>query len=442
LPKGWEKVSLTTIANIDAGFAFKSKDYQDKGIPILRISNIKNGKIDFSSNTVYLDKSLQENYRDFLVKKGDIILALSGATTGKYGTCQIDDFSLLNQRVGKINSKNSTIYMQKLLLYYFGIIKPAILKKSYGMAQPNISTNELKEFLIPLPPLNEQKRIVEKIEELFSIIDNVEQIITKLLNKITKLIQKIIDEFTSTKNVNLEVEEYLLGDIADIKGGITLGRKLTGKTIKLPYLRVANVQDGYLDLEQIKQINIKNTERDKWLLFSGDILLTEGGDRDKLGRGTVWREQIPNCIHQNHIFRVRLDQTKFVPDYISMILRSSQSKQYFQKKGKQSVNLASINKTQLSSFKFSCPDVNIQKKRYKIIQNAIDNLSKQQENARKLIEDISRLRIQILSYGFEGKLVPQDPNDEPASVLLERIKQEKEQLKLKEKSKKRKKNGR
>ncbi len=102
-------------------------------------------------------------------------------------------------------------------------------------------------------------------------------------------------------------EEAALTDVAEIVSGVTKGRKLGGKqTVFAPYLRVANVQDGYLNLSEIKEIEVLPTDIEKYRLLDGDILLTEGGDPDKLGRGTVWREHIEGCIHQNHIFRVRI----------------------------------------------------------------------------------------------------------------------------------------
>ena len=107
-----------------------------------------------------------------------------------------------------------------------------------------------------------------------------------------------------------EWKEIKLKEISEIVSGVTKGRKLTGKsTIFVPYLRVANVQDGYLDLTEIKDIEVLPSDIEKYALQDGDILLTEGGDPDKLGRGTVWNGQIPMCIHQNHIFRVRVNRS-------------------------------------------------------------------------------------------------------------------------------------
>ena len=102
-------------------------------------------------------------------------------------------------------------------------------------------------------------------------------------------------------------EEFVLKDIADIRSGVTKGKKIDPNTaLTLPYMRVANVQDGYLDLSTIQTIEVSPRDAEKCRLDAGDILLTEGGDPDKLGRGHVWNNEIENCIHQNHIFSVRV----------------------------------------------------------------------------------------------------------------------------------------
>jgi len=113
---------------------------------------------------------------------------------------------------------------------------------------------------------------------------------------------------------------------------------------------LANVQDGRLSLSEVKEIEILESEASKWTLQFGDLLLTEGGDWDKLGRGTVWHEEIPNCIHQNHIFRVRTRPKDFVPEFLALLIRSPIGKAYFQAASKQTTNLASINMRQLKSF--------------------------------------------------------------------------------------------
>jgi type I restriction enzyme, S subunit len=139
-----------------------------------------------------------------------------------------------------------------------------------------------------------------------------------------------------------------LEDIVDISSGVTKGRKLNSKEIiALPYLRVANVQRGYLDLDIIKEIEIAKDEIERFELKERDLLITEGGDWDKVGRTAIWKAEIPLCIHQNHIFKARRLLMKQNEKWIEEYMNSSIARTYFANASKQTTNLASINKTQL-----------------------------------------------------------------------------------------------
>ena len=152
--------------------------------------------------------------------------------------------------------------------------------------------------------------------------------------------------------------EVPLGALAEIAGGITLGRTVSNQgAIEVPYLRVANVQDGYLDLSEVKTITILRSEMDRYFLKPGDVLMNEGGDFDKLGRGTVWEGQIPDCTHQNHVFRVRCDISRLRPWFLSLISQSEIGKRYFVRSSKQTTNLATINSSQIRAFRVPIPSL-------------------------------------------------------------------------------------
>lgn len=153
------------------------------------------------------------------------------------------------------------------------------------------------------------------------------------------------------------------GQIADIVSGVTKGRNLVGrKTAFYKYLRVANVQRGFLDLEVIKEIEIPVEELEKYRLQIGDILLTEGGDWDKLGRSAIWEGQIEDCIHQNHIFRARPIHIGFTSQWAVLYTNSLVGREYFETASKKTTNLASINMTQLRHCPIPIPPVNEQKR--------------------------------------------------------------------------------
>ena len=170
LPKGWAWCRLGKVCCFENGYAFNSDEYQKNGTPLIRISNIKNGKIDISE-AVFIKIEYDKR---FMVEYGDLLIAMSGATTGKMGVYKLDREAVLNQRVGNIKIRNKDIFFHKFRNYIMQTKSDEILKIAYGGAQPNISGKMIENLTIPLPPLAEQYRIVQKIETYFSFLDAIE----------------------------------------------------------------------------------------------------------------------------------------------------------------------------------------------------------------------------------------------------------------------------
>ena len=147
------------------------------------------------------------------------------------------------------------------------------------------------------------------------------------------------------------------GEVADVSGGVTLGRKgALAKPLTLPYLRVANVQRGRLNLmAEVKTVSIDTSELPRFQLKPGDLLITEGGDWDKVGRTCIWRGEIARCLHQNHIFRAKSRTAEWLPEWGELYLNSPDARSYFAVSAKQTTNLASINMTQLRNCAFPLP---------------------------------------------------------------------------------------
>lgn len=146
-----------------------------------------------------------------------------------------------------------------------------------------------------------------------------------------------------------------LEDVAEVRTGVAKGKTDIKDPVSLPYLRVANVQDGHLDLSEIKMIQVARGEIERYRLHAGDVVLTEGGDLDKLGRGHIWRGQIDPCLHQNHVFAVRLAGGVLKPEFLTLLTASSPGRRYFLGCAKRTTNLASINATQLRQFPVLVP---------------------------------------------------------------------------------------
>jgi type I restriction enzyme S subunit len=216
--------------------------------------------------------------------------------------------------------------------------------------------------------------------------------------------------------------------IAEIGSGISVSQnRLVKNPVELPYLRVANVMRGYLDLTEVKTIRVEEERADQYLLEVGDILFTEGGDRDKLGRGWIWEGQIPKCVHQNHIFRARLNDPSVLDARLVSHWANSFGQRFFLAHGTQTTNLASINRTVLSKLPVPIPPLAEQSQ---IIFEVGRRLEAATQLAARLDQQFKRersTREALLREAFTGRLVSSNPNDEPASVLLKRIRAQKAQ---------------
>lgn len=212
-----------------------------------------------------------------------------------------------------------------------------------------------------------------------------------------------------------------LGEIGEIVGGATVDKKRKPiDPVTVPYLRVANVQRGHVDLSKVKFITVERASAEKLRLIAGDLLLNEGGDRDKIGRGWVWDGTVPDMIHQNHVFRVRLHCDSLNPFFVSHYA-NEMGRRFFIEGGKQTTNLASISLSKISMLPVPIPppaeSSEILRRVSDALAAAADVLAVFDAEA----ADAARLKQSILKAAFEGRLVAQDASDESATALLARL---------------------
>ena len=385
-----EMKTLGTVATYINGRAFKPSEWEKAGMPIIRIQNLTSENAPYN----YSKGIFEEKY---IVHNGDLLFAWS-ASLGAHIWKGQDAW--LNQHIFKVLPKEG---IDRDYLYYFLLAVVAELyAKTHGSGMVHITKAPFMNTPIPVPSLPEQERIVSRIEELFSQLDAGVETLKKTKAQLAVYRQAAITEAFSVEN---NTPNICLSDIAQIIGGITKGRDLSGtETIELPYLRVANVQNGYLDLSKIKTIKLRVDEKERYLLKPGDVLYTEGGDRDKLGRGTVWRGEIKDCVHQNHIFKARVDQSKAIPEYVALWSMSTPARNYFYQKGKQSVNLASINKTVLSALTLPLPTLEKQREIINHIESRLSVCDSIEQTVDAALHQAEAMRQSILKDAFEGRL--------------------------------------
>ena len=227
-----------------------------------------------------------------------------------------------------------------------------------GATRKKLTQADMREMIIPLPDLPTQRRIATTLDKVSEGID----LCRKMLGDLDELVKsQFVEMFGDMFFNTMKLQEQELYTVADIVSGITKGRKIIGDNLKeVPYMAVSNVKEGYIDWATVKTIEATQDEIDQYRLMPNDILMTEGGDPDKLGRGAIIKEPPQNCIHQNHIFRVRLSNS-VLPEYFAEYLQHQKAKRYFLACAKQTTGIASINMRQLRALPVLVPPLEQQR---------------------------------------------------------------------------------
>ncbi len=272
LPLNWKRVKLGEVVKLKNGYAVKSSDYSDKGIPLIRISNIQNGEVSTESAVKVDYKDIYEN---FMVEKGDLLLTMSGGTTGKMGIYRLDEKALQNQRVGNLKIIDNTKVYDGYRNLFFESSTKKILSLAYGGAQPNISTTLIESLDFPLPPLDEQKRIVEKVDKLKELINQFREKIQKR-DKVRQVLKASIMNEIEKSNSNHDLLENLelifrnfdsvvktKEDIKDIRD-LVLSLAVKGKLVPQdPIDEPANILLEKIKAEKEQLIKDKKIKKDK-----------------------------------------------------------------------------------------------------------------------------------------------------------------------------------
>lgn len=307
------------------------------------------------------------------IKVGTVLLSFK-LTIGKVGFAGCDLYT--NEAIAALESDK----LHNEFLYY-GLQHWDLLQNvDTAIKGATLNKEKLDKIIVTLPAdPAEQARIARILSTVDEAIEQTEALITKYNRIRTGLMQDLLSARIT------EWPQHPLSQLADVASGITLGKKHNGPdTVERPYLRVANVQDGYLNLADVTTIRLPKSQVERYELHDGDVLMNEGGDFDKLGRGTVWRSEIAGCLHQNHVFRVRCQQDRLLPDFLALISASPYGKRFFVINSKQSTNLASINSTQLKSFPIPLPDVEEQRRLVEIFARKTSTLQMHQQQLAKL----------------------------------------------------------
>lgn len=263
-----KSVSLGDVCSVKGGYAFKSSDFINKGFPVLKIANITNNLIEFDNNSSYLDEKNVNKYSEYIVEQGDILIALSGATTGKYGIYEHEYKALLNQRVGRVRPKSNLID-SKYLYYFMSKLQEKILYKAGGAAQPNISTDEIAKLLIPLPSLDIQVQIT-KVLDLASELINKRKAQIEALDQLTRSV--FLELFGDIKSNPNNFNKVPISDLIEKVNNKNL-KKFPDEIIK--YIDISSINNNLNKIVSYSEYSGEDApSRAKQIVKSGDILIS------------------------------------------------------------------------------------------------------------------------------------------------------------------------
>jgi type I restriction enzyme S subunit len=350
IPPAWDVVNLKMLARIFAGGTPDRKNmgyWEDGTVPWLNSGSVNDWAI--SKPSELISSTALSDGATRCAPKGSVLIALAGQGKTKGMSARLELDSTFNQSLAAIVPGRSLEY--RFLQYWLTSNYLNIRGLAGGDLRDGLNLQHIGAIQVPRPPLHEQRAIADYLDRETAQVD---AFIAKNEELITLLAERraaSIDEAFDRVDAPLTRLKYR----ASIQTGVTLGGEGSPSDPEWPYLRVANVQVGRVELSEIKSVRVPEHRAGQSLLRAGDVLLTEGGDRDKLGRGALWSGEIAPMLHQNHVFAVKVGRN-LDARFLMRWLDASPARRHFESTAVQTTNLASTNKTLVGNLPLpSCP---------------------------------------------------------------------------------------
>ncbi len=455
LPLNWTITMLGEVADWSSGGTPKATEakYYNGDIPWLVIRDLNNATVTKSAKKItHLGL---ENSSAKWVGIGSVMVAMYGSI-GKLG---IAGFRCTTNQAIAFTTRIWGTIPNKFIFYYLHCNAPELLKTGQGGAQKNISQSILKMFPLLLPPLNEQKRIVAKLDDIMPRIDSVKERLEKIPAILKRFRQSVLnaavtgkltekwreehpelesaDELLNEK-MRMDKQHYasywndfdipqkwicaLLKNIADLRLGKMLDSS-KNKGVSMLYLRNINVRWFGFDLESLKEIRITQAEKEALSIRPGDVFVCEGGEP---GRSAVWKAPESNITFQKALHRVRM-KIAFLPDLLVYNLKADADKQKLDELFTGST-IKHFTGRSLAGYPVAIPPLDEQKEIVRQVDKLLTLADKMEEHYQKARVKVDALAQSILAKAFRGELVQQNPDDEPAEKLLQRIQEEKAKM--------------
>ncbi|MEU3937611.1 restriction endonuclease subunit S [Streptomyces sp. NPDC029044] len=434
LPKGWALATIGDLIESSGVFTdgdwVESKDQDPTGdVRLVQLADVGDGWFRNRSNrSLTLDKSRELNCTS--LAPGDVLIARMPDPLGRAclypggnrPAVTVVDVCIVRPS-GEVDPRwlmhfvNSPQFRERMRPY------------ESGSTRKRISRRNLAKVELPVPPVEEQRRIVIALDEQLSRLDAAVEAVEQSRARSRQLWSSILHQMTEgalSRNVRRPVTWERTGEVAAVQGGIQKQARRRPVENKFSFLRVANVPRGRLTLEEVHEIELFEGELERYRLESGDLLVVEGnGSPDQIGRAASWRGEIENCVHQNHLIRVRPGM-RLRPEFLELAWNSPKVAQQLKKVASSTSGLHTLSTAKVKSVEIPVPSIEEQD----ALLDAV-----QQWRTKQLVAEAAQqaafvraagLRRSLLAEAFAGRLVPQHSADEHADALLARIRAERE----------------
>lgn len=417
IPSSWEVVKLDEVCSYSKGkkpVSLSAENNSKNNIPYINIKAFEKGIFD----------EYTDGEKCNLCEDGDLLMVWDGARCGLIGKAK-------NGAVGstlmKILPKEN---IHKEYLYHFISSKFWTLNtKPKGVGIPHIEPTLLWNFELVIPPLPEQQAIVFKIEELLSDLENGKQQLQTAQQQLKVYRQSLLKWAFEGKLTNKNVKEGELPKgwkwvkLGDVCSNVEYGSATKSKKVgKVPVLRMGNIQNGKIDWDDLVFTDDME-EIEKYLLKKNDVLFNRTNSAEWVGKTAQYKGERP-AIFAGYLIRINRIETLIDATYLTYYLNTHEAKQYGNTVRSFGVNQSNINGTKLKTYPIPLPALKEQQLIVSELESKLTVCDKLEETISQSLKQAETLRQSILKKAFEGKLVAQTPNDEPASKLLENIKTE------------------
>lgn len=429
VPENWCWTTLKFISSHISDGSHNPPPNAGRGIPILSATNIHDHIIDMENATRWVTEEQWniENQRT-QIEPNDVLLTIV-ASIGRTAVVH-DEIFALQRSVAVIKPKINADFLS----YYFETpyIQNFMIDNAKGTAQKGFYLKSLGDMLCCLPPAGEQQRVVNRIESLFAKLDKAKQKAQDALDsfetrKAAILHKAFTGELTAQwrKEYGVGMENWQTRELVqcfEIVSGIQKTPARSPKDNPIPYLTVANVYRNRIDLSEIRYFEVSPEELDKLQLKNKDLLIVEGnGSGNEIGRCAMWHNELPVCVHQNHIIRLRSKTSDILPEFVLYYLNSETGKSVMQERAKTTAGLFNLSAGKVKTISFPFIPLDEQTEIVRILDGLLSKEQQAKEATEKVLEQIYLTKKAILTRAFRGELGTNDPSEESAVELLKKL---------------------